>query len=73
MDLNAFATWNTNVQVMLKDITHPTEQYIATSSAKIFIGELTADGKSLMYNIKSKGPKMEPCGTPDSTRDQSEE
>ena len=46
---------------------------MAASSAKIFIEEQTVDGKSLMYNIKSRGPNIEPCGTPERTRDQAEE
>ena len=45
---------------------------MATSSAKIFIGDETVGGKSLIYKMKSKGPKMEPCGTPDRTGDYSE-
>ena len=45
---------------------------MATSSAKIFIVGETTDGKSLIYKMKSKGPKMEPCGTPDRTGDHSE-
>jgi len=39
---------------------------MATSSAKVFIVDETIDGKSLIYyKMKSKGPKIEPCGTPD--------
>jgi len=34
--------------------------------------EPTTDGKSLIYRIKSKGPRIEPCDTPDETGDQSE-
>jgi len=30
------------------------------------------DGRSLIYKINSKGPRIEPCGIPDRTGDQSE-
>ena len=46
---------------------------MATSSANIFIGEDTVDGKSLIYRMKSRGPKIEPCGIPDWTGDHSDE
>jgi len=45
---------------------------MATSSAKIFIGDDTTDGRSLIHKMKSKGPNIEPCGTPERTGDQSE-
>jgi len=38
---------------------------MATSSAKIFIGDDTTDGRSLIYKMKSKGSNIEPCGTPE--------
>lgn len=50
-----------------------TEQYMAMSSAKIFIGEDTIGGKSLIYKIKGNGFRIEPCETPDRTGDHSEE
>ena len=40
---------------------------MATSSVKIFIEDETAGGKSLIYKMERKGPKMEPCGTPGRT------
>ena len=46
---------------------------MATSSANIFIGEDTVNGKSLIYRMKSRGPKTEPYGTPDWTGDHSDE
>ena len=45
---------------------------MATSSAKFFIEDETVDGRSLMYKLKSSGPKMEPYGTPDNTGDHPE-
>ena len=56
------------VKVMLKGFAIINRMY----SAKIFIEDETADGKSLIYKMKSRGPKMEPCGTPDRTGDHSE-
>ena len=44
-----------------------TVEYKVTSSAKIFIGELTTLEMSLIYGINSKGPRIDPCGTPDDT------
>ena len=46
---------------------------MATSSANVFIGEDTVDGKSLIYRMKIRGPKIEPCGTPHWTGDYSDE
>mgnify|MGYP001595851294 CR=1 FL=1 len=41
---------------------------MAVSSAKSRTLELeTYSGRSLMYIRKSKGPRTEPCGTPDAT------
>jgi len=45
---------------------------MATSSAKIFVGDDTTDGRSLIYIMKSKRPNVEPCGTLERTGDQSE-
>jgi len=39
---------------------------------KIFMEDETTDGRSLIYKTKSKGPRIEPCGTPDRTGNQSE-
>ena len=44
-----------------------TEEYKVTSSAKIFIGDLTTSEMSLVYRINSKGQRIDPCGTPDDT------
>ena len=56
---------------VLQSDTDSIEQYVATSSANIFIVEQTADVKSLIiiYRVymKCKGPRMGPCGTPDNT------
>ena len=37
------------------------------SSANNFVTFLTLSGRSLTKRIKSKGPKTEPCGTPERT------
>ena len=48
-----------------------TEQYMAISSANIFIVEDTVYGKSLIYRMKSRGLKVKTC--PDWTGDNSNE
>ena len=39
--------------------------YKDVSSANSFILELISEMMSFMYSMKSKGPRTDPCGTPD--------
>ena len=39
-------------------------EYIVVSSAQIAISQITSSERSLIYSMKSVGPRMEPWGTP---------
>ena len=41
------------------------DAYIAVSSAKMAIWILFVYGRSFIQIVKSSGPKVDPCGTPD--------
>ena len=43
-------------------------RYMAVSSAKSLILDLTWSGRSFIYVRKSMGSRTEPCGTPDDNR-----